>query len=111
MWGLIELETDLTRPRRVPSGLKEPIDHSGFRWDNPTMIVTLDAKRRVSIPAALAPAAPGDQFDASFDAEDDVVMLRRIKRKSNWLEIWKQCPVSMDDLPPRRREMPRKLDL
>ncbi|MCZ7640784.1 MAG: hypothetical protein M5U12_34860 [Verrucomicrobia bacterium] len=43
------------------------------------MIVTLDAKRRVSIPAALAPTAPGDQFDASFDAEDDVVVLRRIK--------------------------------
>lgn len=75
------------------------------------MIVTLDAKRRVSIPAALAPAAPGDQFDAFFDAEDDVVMLRRIKRKSDWLEIWKQCPVPMDDLPPRRRERPRKLDL
>jgi hypothetical protein len=75
------------------------------------MIVTLDAKRRVSIPAALAPAAPGDQFDASFDAEEDVVRLRRIKRKSDWLEIWKQCPVPMDGLPSRRREMPKKLDL
>jgi DNA-binding transcriptional regulator/RsmH inhibitor MraZ len=47
------------------------------------MIVTLDAKRRVSIPAALAPAVPGDQFDASFDAEDDVVILRQLKRKPN----------------------------
>ena len=28
------------------------------------MIITLDAKRRVSIPAALAPANPGDQFEA-----------------------------------------------
>ena len=45
------------------------------------MIVTLDAKRRVSIPAAVAPASPGDQFDASFDAEEDVVILRRVKRK------------------------------
>jgi hypothetical protein len=75
------------------------------------VIVTLDAKRRVSIPAALAPATPGDQFDASFDAEDDVVTLRRIKRKSNWLEIWRGCPVPMDDLPSRRREMPEKPDL
>ncbi len=85
----------------------------GFRrlWDNPTMIVTLDSKRRVSIPAALAPATPGDEFDASFDAEDDVVTLRRIKRKADWLEVWKQCPVPMDDLPPRRREMPKKLKL
>jgi hypothetical protein len=75
------------------------------------MIVTMDAKRRVSIPAALAPATPGDEFDASFDAEDDVVILRRIKRKKDWMEVWKQCPVPMDDLPLRRREMPKKLNL
>ena len=80
-------------------------------WDNPTMIVTLDAKRRVSIPVALAPTAPGDQFEASFDAEDDVVILRRLKRKPNWLEVWKQCPEPMDDLPPRNRELPRRLKL
>ena len=75
------------------------------------MIVTLDSKRRVSIPVALAPAAPGDQFDASFDAEDDVVILRRVKRKSNWLAVWKQCPVPLDDLAPRSRERPKKLQL
>ena len=87
------------------------IDNGEPVWDDPTMIVTLDAKRRVSIPAALAPAAPGDQFDASFDAEDDIVLLRRLKRKPNWLEVWKQCPVPMDDLPPRSREMPKRLKL
>ena len=27
-------------------------------WDNPTMILTLDAKRRLTVPAALAPASP-----------------------------------------------------
>ena len=86
----------------------EPIDDLGRVWDNPTMIVTLDSKRRVSIPAALAPSAPGDQFDASFDAEDDVVILRRLKRKSKWLAVWKQCPVPMDDLPPRSRELPKR---
>ena len=78
-------------------------------WDAPTMIVTLDAKRRVSIPSALAPTAPGDQYEASFDAEDDIVLLRRLKRKPNWLEVWKQCPVSMDKVPPRSREMPKRL--
>ena len=80
-------------------------------WDSPTMIVTLDAKRRVSIPARLAPAAPGDQFDANFDAEEDVVVLRRVKRKPDWLAVWKQCPIPMDDLPPRSRELPKKLKL
>jgi len=72
------------------------------------MIVTLDAKRRLSVPAALAPAKPGDQFDASFDAEEDAVIFRRVKRKANWLEVWRQCPVQMDDLPPRSRQLPRK---
>jgi hypothetical protein len=80
-------------------------------WDNPTMIVTLDDKRRVSIPVALAPATPGDQFDASFNPDEDVVILRRVKRKADWLEVWKQCPVPMDDLPPRSRELPKKLKL
>jgi hypothetical protein len=75
------------------------------------MIVTLDAKRRLSVPATLAPAQPGDQFDATFDAEEDAVTFRRIKRKSSWLEVWKRCPVPMDDLPPRSREMPKKLKL
>ena len=75
------------------------------------MILTLDAKRRFSIPAALAPASPGDAFDARYDRDEDEIVLRRVKRKSNWLEVWKQCPVSMDDLPPRSREMPRKLKL
>jgi len=75
----------------------------------PAVIVTLDDKRRVSIPAA--PAMPGDQFGATFDADEDIVILRRIKRKSNWLTVWKQCPVPMDDLPPRSREMPEKLKL
>ena len=54
---------------------------------------------------------PFDQFDASFDAEEDVVILRRVKRKANWLEVWKKCPVPMDDLPPRSRELPKKLKL
>ena len=94
-----------------PAPANTPIDNLQPMWENPTMIVTLDAKRRVSIPVALAPAAPGDQFEASFDAEDDIVLLRRLKRKPNWLEVWKQCPVPMDDLPPRSRELPKELKL
>ena len=94
-----------------PTAAKEQVDNPALLWDYPTMIVTLDAKRRVSIPAKLAPSSPGDQFEASFDPEDDVVTLRRLKRKSNWLEVWKQCPVAMDDLPERRRDLPKKLKL
>jgi predicted nucleic acid-binding protein len=42
------------------------------------MIVTLDAKRRLTVPAALAPASPGDYFDAQFDAEEDALVFRRL---------------------------------
>ncbi|MGH7946617.1 MAG: hypothetical protein ACREIA_06585 [Opitutaceae bacterium] len=75
------------------------------------MIVTLDAKRRLSIPLALAPSQPGDAFDARYDQDGDEIVLRRVKRKSNWLEVWKQCPVPMDDLPSRSRGLPKKRKL
>jgi len=75
------------------------------------MIVTLDAKRRFSLPAALAPASPVDQFDPAFDADEDTVTLGRIKRKSNWLEVWKKCPVAMDDQPRRSRDLPSRVKL
>lgn len=72
------------------------------------MIVTLDAKRRLTVPAALAPTKPGDYFEARFNEDEDTIVFRRIKRKGNWLEVWKKCPVPMDDLPPRSREYPKK---
>jgi len=87
------------------------IDISRPMWDYPTMIVILDAKRRFSIPAKLAPANPGDQFDATFDAEEDAVILRRVPRRKSWLAVMKACPVPMDDLPPRSREKPKKVKL
>ena len=68
------------------------------------MVITLDAKRRLTVPAALAPAKPGDVFEAVFDAEEDAIVFRRISRNTNWLAVLEECPVPMDDLPPRRRE-------
>lgn len=74
------------------------------------MLVTLDAKRRLTVSAALAPASPGDCFEARFDADEDVIILRRIKRQANWLEAWRACPVRLEeDLPPRSSELPRKI--
>jgi len=68
------------------------------------MIVTLDGKRRLTVPVALMKARPGDHFQAVFDPEEDTVTFRRIAAAADWLEVLKQCPVSMDDLPPRSRE-------
>lgn len=80
-------------------------------WDNPTMVVTLDAKRRLTVPVALAPAKPGDYFDAHFDAEEDALVFRRLAGRANWLEVLKACPVSPDDMPSRRRAPARRRKL
>jgi hypothetical protein len=75
------------------------------------MIVILDAKRRLTVPAALAPASPGDYFEAFFDAEEDVLVFRRLAGKEDWLSVLKACPVSPDDVPPRRTAPPRRRKL
>ena len=77
----------------------------------PPMILTLDAKRRLTLPASLVPAQPGDHFKAEFDPEEDAVVFRRIARNADWLSVLKACPVKMDDLPARRREFPKRLQL
>jgi hypothetical protein len=71
------------------------------------VILTLDAKRRLTIPASLAPVEPGDHFVAEFDPEEGVLTFRRIAKRANWLAVLKACPVPMDDLSPRSREYPK----
>lgn len=75
------------------------------------MILTLDSKRRLTVPASLAPAKPGDHFKAEFDPEEDAIVFRRIAKDADWLAVLKRCPVKMGDLPPRRREYPKRLKL
>ena len=72
------------------------------------MILILDAKRRLTIPAALVPASPGDAFEARFDAEENEIMFRRIAGSGDWLAVLSECPVSMNDLPRRRRQPARR---
>ncbi|MGA8660456.1 MAG: hypothetical protein WB586_30435 [Chthoniobacterales bacterium] len=68
------------------------------------MILTMDAKRRLTVPATLASAQPGDAFELTIDAEEDAIVFRRINRDTDWLAVLEKCPVPMDDLPHRRRE-------
>jgi hypothetical protein len=75
------------------------------------MIITLDSKRRLTVPISLAPATPGEYFDAQFDAEEDAIVFRRLAGKEDWLTVLKECPVSMDDVPPRRRTLSRRRKL
>ena len=74
-------------------------------------LVTVDATRRLTVPTRLAPASPGDYFDAHFDAEEDALVFRRLAGKEDWLTVLKACPVSPDDVPPRRRAPARRRTL
>lgn len=65
------------------------------------MILILDAKRRLTLPVALAPIQPGDHFHAEFDSDEDAIVFRRIAKNKDWLAVLKDCPVKMEDLPPR----------
>ncbi len=39
---------------------------------------------------------------------DALNQIRRLAGKEDWLAVLKECPVSMDDVPPRRREFARR---
>lgn len=67
------------------------------------MIIRMDSKRRLTLPASVAPAMPGDAFEATFDADEDVVTFRRVAAQLDWLAVLAECPVSMDEIPPRRK--------
>ena len=93
----------LRRGRPLSERLLRDLAAGRTWWDNPTMVVTLDAKRRLTVPSALAPAKPGDYFDARFDPEEDAIVFRRLGGQESWLTVMKECPVSPDDVPPPRR--------
>lgn len=75
------------------------------------MVITMDAKRRLTVPAAAEGFEPGDTFEALFDSKEGEIVFRKINTRENWVDVMLRCPVPMDDLPPRSRELPRELDL
>jgi DNA-binding transcriptional regulator/RsmH inhibitor MraZ len=78
----------------------------------PTMLVKMDQKRRLSVPVKLAATVKaGDSFEATFDPEEGELTFRRINPQADWVELFEQCSVPMDDLPPRSRAYPKKLRL
>lgn len=108
------LESPRAPPASAVAALPDPdarqtqqFDTGWSRWDNPTMILTLDAKRRLTVPANLAPAEPGDHFIAEFDPEEDAIVFRRLARRADWLAVLRACPVEMDDVPLRSRQLPK----
>ena len=72
------------------------------------MIVTLDSKRRLTLPASLMPTQPGQTFDVRFDPDEDALIFRRMPKREDWLQVLEECPVPMEVIPPRRSELPKK---
>jgi bifunctional DNA-binding transcriptional regulator/antitoxin component of YhaV-PrlF toxin-antitoxin module len=66
------------------------------------MITTIDAKRRLTIPKTLVQTEPGEMFETFYDAEEDEIILRRIRKKDNWAEVWRDCPTKVAHPLPRR---------
>jgi hypothetical protein len=75
------------------------------------MIVKPDSKRRLRLPAALMPAQPGQSFDIRFDVDETALIVRRLPEREDWLHVLAECPVPIDGLPLRRRELPKKRKL
>lgn len=75
------------------------------------MIIRMDSKRRLTLPASVAPATPGDAFEATFDVDEDSITFRRVSTTGDWLKVLSECPVPMDDIPPRRKEPARRRKL
>lgn len=69
------------------------------------MITMIDAKHRLTIPKSLVRTEPGEMFETFYDAEEDEIILRRVKKKGNWVKVWLDCPNKTDEpLPGRSRE-------
>ena len=54
---------------------------------------------------------PGYTFEATYNADKDTVTFRRVAAKRDWLAVLAECPVSMDTVPLRRKELPRRRKL
>lgn len=66
------------------------------------MITMIDAKHRLTIPKSLVHTEPGEMFETFYDVEEDEIILRRMKKKENWVKVWLDCPIKTDQPLPRR---------
>ncbi len=75
------------------------------------MIVTLDEQHRLVVPATVCKTDVGEQFDAVFDEDQAAIVFRRVVPQEDWFDVMSACPVEMDDLPARSRELPKQINL
>ena len=70
------------------------------------MIVTVDSKRRITLPSALMAAKPGDTFDAQFDSDEGALIFRRVPEKPDWLDVLGGVPCVHGRHPAPAQEAP-----
>ncbi|MGE3310532.1 MAG: AbrB/MazE/SpoVT family DNA-binding domain-containing protein [Limisphaerales bacterium] len=73
------------------------------------MTTTLSSRGQIVIPLSVRERChlkPGDHFVVEDNPETQVLTLRKVKGGGNWLEVYMECPHSLE-LPPRRRQMYR----
>jgi len=63
----------------------------------------------LAVPIAAHSFKPGDTFETHFDAKENEIVFRKINQDENRVQVMMRCPVPMDDLPPRGRELPKDL--
>jgi hypothetical protein len=63
------------------------------------MLITMNAKHRLTVPAAVEGFKPGDTFEVRFDLEEGEIVFRKINTRENWVDVMLACPYPMDDLP------------
>jgi AbrB family looped-hinge helix DNA binding protein len=71
---------------------------------------TLSSRGQIVIPQEIRDRCElreGDHFIVEDDPSSQVVTLRKVKPPGDWFDVYMQCPASFD-LPPRRRQFPRR---
>lgn len=72
------------------------------------MTTTVSSKGQIVLPKKVRESKrikSGD--DLEVIEQDDGILLRKVDRKADWLDVLRSCPVKGFTIPPRRREHPR----
>jgi AbrB family looped-hinge helix DNA binding protein len=71
---------------------------------------TLSSRGQIVIPQEVRDRCglrEGDHFVVEDNPDTQVVVLRKIKEKNYWFQVYMECPASFE-IPPRRRQFYRK---
>lgn len=80
-----------------------------YYYDMTNMTTTVSSKGQIVLPKKVRDAKdirPGD--DLEVVDQDDGILLRKISRKADWLDVLRSIPWKGLEIPKRSRQRPRK---